>query len=315
MAVYMLKRIGALIPTLLIMSVIVFLIVYLIPGDPARVMLGEGADEASVRQLREQMGLNAPLLNQYADWAFSALRGDMGDSYVLRKPVTEAILEYMRPTLSLAVVAEVFALAIAIPFGLHAARYRGGWADRLLSAYSLLGMTIPGFLLSLFLVLLFSVKLQWLPVSGYAPLSSGLGNFLKYLILPAVSVGVLMSALIARMVRASVLEVRNQDYVRTARAKGVREGRILYRHMLRNALIPILTVVGGTFGTLVAGAAIVETIFNIPGMGQLLVSSVSHRDYAVVQGVVLVIAGMYVLVNLSVDLLYAVVDPRVKLRG
>ncbi|MDO3408251.1 ABC transporter permease [Saccharibacillus sp. CPCC 101409] len=315
MGAYLLKRIGALIPTLLIMSVIVFLIVYLIPGDPARVMLGEGADEDSVRQLRQQMGLNEPLLRQYVDWALSALRGDMGDSYVLRKPVTQAILEYMRPTLSLAVAAEVFALAIALPLGLQAASRRGGWADRLLSAYSLLGMTVPGFLLSLFLVLLFSVKLHWLPVSGYAPLSTGLGNFLKYLILPAVSVGVLMSALIARMVRASVLEVRNQDYVRTARAKGVRETRILYRHMLRNALIPILTVVGGTFGTLVAGAAIVETIFNIPGMGQLLVSSVSHRDYAVVQGIVLVIAGMYVLVNLAVDLLYAAVDPRVKIRG
>ncbi|TNJ61979.1 ABC transporter permease [Paenibacillus hemerocallicola] len=313
MGTYIMKRLLALLPVIVIMSVVVFLIIYLIPGDPARVMLGDGADEETIRQLRGQMGLDLPLVEQYLRWVGGALRGDLGNSFFLKQPVSEAIAEHLQPTVSLALLAELVALAIAVPFGIRAAVRRGQFADKALTAYSLLGITIPGFLLSLFLVLLFAVRLRWLPVSGYAPLSDGLWNFLQYLILPAVSIGVVISAVIARIVRSSVLEVLNEPYVRTARSKGVSERALVYKHVLRNALIPILTVVGGTFGTLMAGAAVVETIFNIPGIGQMLVHSVERRDYAVIQGLVLFIAFVYVAVNLIVDLLYAAVDPRIRL--
>ncbi|MCW3790432.1 ABC transporter permease [Paenibacillus sp. LS1] len=313
MTIYIIKRIGALIPTLFIMSVVVFLIVYLIPGDPARVMLGDGADEQTISALRSQMGLDAPLLEQYVIWVSGALSGNLGESYFLGKSVASAIGEYIQPTLSLSILAMVFSVLIAIPLGISAAMNRGGWADKLLTVYSLLGITIPGFLLSLFLVLLFAVQLKWLPVSGYASIQSGMIPFLRHLVLPAISIGLVMSSIIARMVRLSVLEVMNQGYVKTARSKGVSRRRLVYKHILRNALIPVITVIGGTFGTLLAGAAVIETIFNIPGIGQLLVHSVERRDYAVIQGVVLFIALIYVLVNLIVDLLYAVVDPRVRL--
>lgn len=313
MVAYIFKRLLALIPTLFIMSVVVFLIIYLIPGDPARVMLGDGADEATIAQIHSQMGLDVPLAKQYLQWISGVLVGDLGSSYFLGKSVAAAIGEYIQPTLSLALLALIFSLLIAVPLGIRAAVNRGGFADKGLTLYSLLGITVPGFLLSLFLVLLFAVKLKWLPVSGYAPISNGLWEFLKYLILPAISIGVLMSAIIARMVRSSMLEVMNQSFVKTARSKGLSERKIVYKHILRNALVPIITVVGGTFGTLLAGAAVVETIFNIPGIGQLLVHSVERRDYAVIQGVVLFIAFLYIIVNLLVDLLYAVVDPRVRL--
>lgn len=313
MGAYIFKRFLALIPTLFLMSVIVFLIIYLIPGDPALVMLGDGADENTIALLRTQMGLDLPLLQQYLQWIGHALQGDLGNSFFLKKSVSAAIGEYLQPTLSLAIVAELFAIVIAIPFGVRAAINRGGLADKALSVYTLLGITIPGFLLSMFLVMLFSVQLKWLPVSGYVPISDGFFHFFKYMILPGFSIGVVMSSIIARIVRSSVLEVMNQGYVKTARSKGVGEWKIVYKHILRNALIPIVTVIGGTFGTLLAGAAVVETIFNIPGLGQLLVNSVSRRDYAVIQGVVLFIAFIYILVNLLVDLLYAVVDPRIRL--
>lgn len=313
MVVFMLKRLAAMIPTLLIMSLIVFLIIYLIPGDPARVMLGDGADEQSINELRAQMGLDTPWLQQYFYWITSALSGNLGESYFLGKSVTSAIAEYLQPTLALSILALVFSILIAIPLGIRAAMNRGGLADKLLTVYSLLGITVPGFLLSLFLVLLFAVHLKWLPVTGYVPLQSGLIPFLRHLLLPSLSIAILMSSLIARMVRASVLEVMNHGYIRTARAKGVGQRRLVYKHILRNALIPVITVIGGTFGTLLAGAAVIETIFNIPGIGQLLVHSVERRDYAVIQGVVLFIVAVYVAVNLMVDVLYAAIDPRVRL--
>lgn len=313
MAIYVLKRLLALVPTLFIMSVIVFIIIYLIPGDPARVMLGDGADEATIQQVREQMGLNQPVLPQYINWISGALQGNFGESYFLGKSVMAAIGEHAGPTFSLAVLALLLSLCTAIPLGIAAAKHQGGLADKLLTAFSLLGMAIPGFLLSLFLVLLFAVKLKWLPVSGYTSLQDGVWSYLKHLILPAVSLSPLMGAIIARMVRSSMLEVMNQSYVKTARAKGVSERRVIYKHVLRNALIPIITVTGGAFGTLLAGAAVIETVFNIPGLGQLLVHSVARRDYAVIQGIVLFIAFLYVAVNLIVDLLYVVADPRVRL--
>ncbi len=311
---YILKRLLALVPVVLVMSVIVFLIIYLIPGDPARVMLGDGADEATIAELREQMGLNYPLWEQYARWMGQALQGNLGKSFFLQQPVSEAIGEHLAPTLSLALLAQLIAVLIAIPLGVSAAINRGGIADKALNAYSLLGISVPGFLLSLFFILIFSVKLKWLPVAGYVPITEHAGLFLKHMLLPAISIGIVMSSLTARIVKASVLEVLHEGFVKTAAAKGLNPALIVYKHVLRNAWIPILTVIGGSFGTLVAGAAVIETIFNIPGLGQMLVHAVERRDYAVIQGMVLFIAIVYVAVNLTVDLLYAAVDPRVRLQ-
>lgn len=314
MATYTVKRILATIPVLFVLSVIVFLIVYLIPGDPAAVMLGDGAAPETVAALREQLGLDRPLLRQYVEWILRAVQGDLGQSFFMKQPVAPALAEHLGPTFSLAVLAQLIAVVLAVPLGIRAATKRGELADKALTGFALLGITIPGFVLSMFTVLLFSVRLKWLPVSGYEPLSEGLWTHLKYLILPAFSLGVVQAAVLARVTRSSVLEVLNESYVKTARAKGVSERVIVRKHVLRNAFIPILTVIGGSFGTLIAGAAVVESIFNIPGMGQMLFNSVQRRDYAVIQGIVLLVACAYVVVNLLVDLLYAIVDPRIRLK-
>ncbi|WP_138751197.1 ABC transporter permease [Paenibacillus sinopodophylli] len=314
MPIFILRRLLALIPVVLVMSIVVFLIIYLIPGDPARVMLGDGADESTIQELREQMGLDYPLVEQYGRWMWHAIQGDLGRSFFLQQPVSTAIAEHLAPTLSLAILAQFIAVLIAIPLGVRAAVNRGGIADKVLNAYSLLGISVPGFLLSLFFVLIFAVKLRWLPVSGYVPLQDGLGTFLRYMFLPSLSIGIVMSSLTARIVKASMLEVLNEGFVKTAWSKGLHPNKIIYKHVFRNALIPVLTVIGGSFGTLVAGAAVIESIFNIPGLGQMLVHAVERRDYAVIQGMVLFIAIVYVAVNLIVDLMYAIVDPRIRLQ-
>ncbi|MDF2671044.1 MAG: peptide transporter [Paenibacillus sp.] len=313
MAAYIFKRLLYLIPVLLILSVVVFFIIYLIPGDPAEVMLGDGATPEDVEKLRQQMGLNAPMLQQYTTWMGEVLRGNLGTSFFMKQSVAVSILDRMGPTLSLAVLAEIIAIVIAIPLGIFAATRRGSAADKTVMTFSLFGITVPGFLLSLFLMLLFGVQLKWFPVAGYKPISDGLWLHLKHLILPAVALGVIHSAFLARITRSSMLEILNAGFIKTARAKGVKEWAVIYRHALRSALIPILTIVGQSFGSLVAGATVTETIFNIPGLGQLLVNSVQRRDYAVIQGVVLVVAFMTVIINLIVDLLYAIIDPRVRL--
>ncbi|CQR55621.1 ABC transporter permease [Paenibacillus riograndensis] len=314
MAFYIAKRILTIIPVVLVLSVIVFLIIYLIPGDPAAVMLGDGTNPETVAALRTQLGLDLPLLQQYTRWIGQALTGDLGDSFFMKQSVVQALREHLGPTLSLALLAEVIALAVAIPLGIRAAVKRGEAADKMLTGFTLFGITVPGFVLSMFTVLLFSVQLKWLPVSGYKPLSAGLWTHLKYLLLPALSLGVVQAAVLARVTRSAVLEVLGENYIKTALSKGMSDRMIVYKHVLRNALIPILTVIGGSFGTLIAGAAVIETIFNIPGMGQMLVNSVQRRDYTVIQGIILFVAVTYVLVNLIVDLLYAAVDPRIRLK-
>ncbi len=312
---YIFKRILSLIPVLFVVSVVIFSIVHLTPGDPARVILGPEASPDQVATLREQMGFNRPIVVQYLSWLGAVLQGDFGDSIFMRMPVTQAIANHAAPTLSLAILAQLFTIAVAVPLGILAARKRGTFFDQGVMGITLIGMAIPSFLLGLLLVLLVGVELGWLPVAGYRPLSDGLGEHLKYLILPAISLGTIQSALIARMTRSSMLDVLKVDYIRTAKAKGMRERRIIYRHALRNAAMPILTVIGVTFGGLVTGAVVTETIFNLPGLGQLIVNSINRRDYAVIQGVVLFVTLVYVLLNLLIDLLYGVVDPRVRLQG
>lgn len=313
MNLYLVKRILALIPVLFVVSVVIFLIIHITPGDPASVILGESATAQDVEALRQQLGLDLPIYQQYMNWITDVLRGDLGESYFMKESVSEAIFSHLQPTLSLAILAQIIALLIAIPLGITAALRRGTAADQTVMGFSLLGMAIPSFLLALFLILLVGVKLQWLPVAGYKPLEAGLWNHLKYLILPAVSLGAIQSALITRMTRSSMLEVLNMNYMKAARSKGVKDRQLIYKHALRNAFLPILTVIGQTFGGLVTGAVVTETIFNIPGIGQLIINSVERRDYEVIQGVVLFVTCVYVFINLIVDILYGVIDPRVRL--
>ncbi|OMD96724.1 ABC transporter permease [Paenibacillus odorifer] len=315
MKAYLIKRLLSVLPVLFIVSLLVFMIIHLTPGDPASVMLGDEATPEEVATLRDQLGLNLPLYQQYFHWIGNALIGNLGYSYFMQQSVTEAIFDRLGPTLSLAIMAQLIAVVIAIPIGIISARKRGTATDQSLMSLSLLGLSIPNFLLSLFLVLIFTVNLKWLPVAGYRPLSDGLWTHFRYLIIPATALGTITAALIARMTRSSMLEVLNANYIKTARSKGVKERGVIYRHALRNAFLPVLTVIGQTFAGLVAGAAVLETIFNIPGVGQLIVNSVQRRDYSVIQGAVLFITVAFVFINLLVDLLYSVIDPRVRLNG
>lgn len=310
---YILKRIFSLIPVLFVVSIAIFMIVHLTPGEPAAVMLGLEATKKQIEALQEQMGLNLPIYQQYVNWMMSVFHGDLGTSYFMKEPVTQAILTHLGPTLSLAILAEMVALIMAIPIGIIAAYRRGSFIDQSLMVTSLLGMAVPSFLLGLLLMLFFCVYLQWLPVAGYQPISTGLWNHFQYLLLPAISLGTIQAALFARMTRSSMLEVLNSNFIKTARSKGVKESRVVYKHALRNAFLPILTVIGQSFGGLVTGAVVVETIFNIPGLGQLIINSIQRRDFPVIQGVVLFVTFIYVIINLIVDLLYGVVDPRVRL--
>ncbi|GAA2001249.1 ABC transporter permease [Brevibacterium samyangense] len=312
MTSYVIKRILALIPVLAVVAVATFLLIHMMPGDPAAVILGPEATVEEIEELREALGLNAPLPVQFFSWLGDVFTGDLGTSIFTGDAVTVMLFNALGPTIALAIFAEILALLIAVPAGIIAARRRGTALDQGMMGGALLGISVPSFLLGLLLMLVFAVWLKVLPVAGYAPLSDGLGQHLRYLILPAVALGTMQAALIARMTRSSMLDVFAQNYMKTAKAKGLTERLQVLKHALRNASLPILTTVGQSFGTLIAGAAVVETVFNIPGIGQLIVNSVERRDFVVIQGVVLMIAVAYVLINLIVDLLYSVLDPRVR---
>jgi peptide/nickel transport system permease protein len=310
---YLIKRLLALLPVLGVVAVVVFLLIHLTPGDPAAVMLGPEASAAQVDALRAQLGLNDPLYVQFFRWLGGVLQGDLGESLFIRQPVTTVLADALGPTMSLAIMAELLALVVAVPAGIVAARRRGTAVDRAFMGGALLGISVPSFLSGLLLVLVFAVGLGWFPVAGFRPLEDGLGRHLTYLVLPAIALGGLQAALIARTIRSSMLDVLTENYMKTAKAKGLSERVRIYKHALRNAALPVLTVIGQTFGTLIAGAAVVETVFNIPGIGQLVVNSVQRRDFVVIQGVVLLIAVSYVLINLVVDVLYSALDPRLRI--
>ncbi len=310
---YILKRIGSLIPTLLVVSVVVFLVVYMVPGGPATALLGLEATPDEIAALNAQLGFDRPFIVQYADWFGGVLQGDWGESFFQQMSVTECIKEYFGPTLSLAIYAQLISLIIALPLGMIAAYKRGTAIDTITVSSSLFGIAIPGFLLSMFLMLFFSLKLRWLPVAGYAALEEGLAEHLRYLTLPAMSLGLVQSAYITRMTRSATLEVLYKNFIRTARAKGLRETAVVLTYALKNAAPTILTVVGQSFGSLVTGTIVTETLFNIPGLGMLIMSSINRRDVYVIQGVVLFVTLIYVLVNLVVDILYGFVDPRIQL--
>ena len=309
---YIGKRILSLIPVLFVVSFVVFLVVYMIPGGPATAILGLEASADQINALNAQLGFDRPFLVQYGDWIVNVFQGNWGDSFFLHESVTEAIAEYFGPTISLAILAQLIALVLSVPLGILAAYKRGSATDVAAVSVSLLGIAIPGFLLSMFLMLFFSVYHHWFPVAGYAPLANGLLEHWKYLFVPALSLGIVQAAYITRMTRSSLLEVLYKNYIRTARAKGLKERKVVLRYALKNAAPAILTAVGQSFGSLITGTIVTETLFNIPGLGMLTMGSINRRDVYVIQGVVLFVTLLYVLVNLVVDILYGFVDPRLR---
>lgn len=311
MTTYVVRRIAFLLPVALLVSFITFMLIHLVPGDPARVLLGEEATPQTVAALRQQLGLNQPLSTQYLLWIGQALHGNLGQSIQLSQPVTQAILQRLPVTAELGIASLIYSVALAIPLGVVAATRRNSRLDWAVNVTSLLGTAIPAFVLGLVLIVLFAVVIRLFPPGGYVPFTEDPGGNIRDLILPMVTLGTGAVAVNMRQVRASMLDVLSQDYIKTAWAKGLRANRVYYKHALRNALLPFLTIVGLQAGSILGGAFIVETIFLWPGIGKLAVDSIFSKDYPVVQGVVLLAALSYLVVNLLVDVSYGVLDPRI----
>jgi peptide/nickel transport system permease protein len=312
---YIAGRIVQVLPVLFTVSVLVFALGYLVPGDAAAVILGEGASPEDLAALRERMGLNEAPLYRYLHWLFRVLGGDWGLSALNGLEVRELIAGRVAPTASLALYSLAVAVLIALPLGIAAARGKGRAADRGLGILALLGISVPGFILGLFLMILFGVRLRWLPVSGYSPLSEGFLPHLRSLTLPALSLGFMYAALLMRMTRSALLDVLARDYIRTARAKGLGESRVLVRHALGNALPPLITVLAQSFAGLLAGAAVIEFLFGIPGLGSLAAASIGRRDLETLRGIVLIAALANMGLSLAADLCLALFDPRLRLSG
>ncbi|MBI3651481.1 MAG: ABC transporter permease [Acidobacteria bacterium] len=298
------KRLLIIIPVMAAVVTLVFLLIHIVPGDPVRQLVGENATEEQYQAVKAELGLNKPLITQYTDYWQGLLRGDWGTNPITKEPVLKRISARYPATIALALAAMLLAIAISIPLGVTAATHRGSAIDSASTLLALLGISLPGFALGPLLMLIFSVELGLTPVSG--------AGSPAHLILPALTLGAAMSAILTRIVRSSVLEELNEDYVRTARAKGLPERTVIYKHVLKNGLIPVVTVIGLQFGVLLAGAIITERVFSWPGVGSLLIDSISERDYKLTQGCILVIAATYVLVNTMTDLLYRFLDPRIK---
>lgn len=312
MATYILKRLVGMVPVLVLVSLVIFSLLHLTPGDPVVVILGEEATPESRDALRRELGLDRPLPIQYGVWLGRVLQGDLGRSIRTHQPVSEAILQRLPVTLELSLLAMVVSLAIALPAGIVAAVRRNSNADLLSTVFSLLGVSMPNFLLAVLLIYVLSLQLRWLPPIGYVNPLEDLGANLKAMIMPAITLGTALAAVVARLTRSTLLEVLNQDYVRTAWAKGLREGVIIQRHAMKNSLIPVVTVVGLQLGNLLGSAIVTETIFALPGVGRLVIDSIFQRDFPLVQGVVLYLALIFLSINLIVDLLYAYLDPRIR---
>jgi peptide/nickel transport system permease protein len=309
---YIVNRLIGMVAVMFIVATVVFVIIRVTPGDPAAVMLGPDAQPSDIVELRSKLGLDQPLPVQYVTWLGQIAIGDLGQSIFLNQPVLSAIGDRAEPTLMLTVMSMLIAVAIALPIGIASAVWRGSLLDQATLTVSMFTASIPSFWLGLLVMQLFAVKLGWFPVAGYGGPGASFLDRMTHLVLPACVLGIVNSALITRFTRASMLDVLGDDYVRTARAKGLPERRVVLKHALKNALIPILTVIGLTTALLISGAVVTETVFGLPGVGNLVVNGVLRRDYPVIQGALLVIAALYVLVNLAIDLLYLVVDPRVR---
>ncbi|MGH8765670.1 MAG: ABC transporter permease [Burkholderiales bacterium] len=306
------RRVLATIPVLLIVAVLVFLLLRLTPGDPAAILAGDAASTDQIARIRTELGLDQPIIAQFGIWFGHLLQGDLGQSFYYKMQVTTLIGQRIEPTLSLAAITIVIAVCAAVPLGVLAAWRFGGWLDRGLMGFSVLGFSVPVFVLAYLLIYLVSLKLGWLPVQGYRRFGDGAGNWLRHLALPSITLSVIYIALIARVTRAAMIESLGEDYIRTARAKGLPEARVLIRHGLANAAIPIVTVIGVGIALLIGGVVVTESVYAIPGLGRLTVDAVLARDFPTIQGVILFFSVVYVLVNLLVDLSYIVLDPRIR---
>jgi peptide/nickel transport system permease protein len=295
-----------------VVAFVVFLLLYLTPGDPAAILAGDAATTDDIRRVREALGLDRPFLIRFGEWAGALLRGDLGTSIFTKLPVTRLIAQRIEPTLALTLCTLVVAVAVALPMGVIAAARAGSWIDRSVMAFTVLGFSLPVFVLAYILIMVFSIELDWLPVQGYRPIRDGVWEWLRHLILPSLALGTVYMALIARITRASMLDVLSQDYIRTAQAKGLTQESVLVGHALKNAAVPIMTVVGIGIALLIGGAIVTETVFAIPGIGRLTVDAILRRDYPIIQGVILIFSAAYVLINLAVDLSYMLFDPRIR---
>ena len=309
---YILRRLAATVPVMLIVAVLVFLMLRLTPGDPAAIIAGDNANTEQVALIRSRLGLDRPMFVQFFIWLGNILQGDFGESFFFKKTVAELILGRLEPTAALALFTIVIAVLVAVPLGVLAAYKQGTWIDRIVMGFSVMGFSVPVFVIGYALIYLFAIKLSWVPVQGYQPIAAGFGGFIQRLILPSVTLAVIYIALIARMTRASVLEVLGEDYIRTARAKGQVEIKILFRHALKNAAVPIVTVIGLGVALLIGGVVVTESVYTIPGLGRLTVDAVLARDYPTIQAVILLFSLTYVLINLAVDLIYTLFDPRIR---
>ena len=312
MVSYIFRRILSTMPVMAIVALFVFSLLYIAPGDPAAVIAGDQASPADVERIRQALGLDRPFLVQFGSWVWRILHGDLGTSIFTNLPVSSLIAQRLEPTLSLMAMTLVLTILVAVPLGVAAAWKAGSLLDRTIMAFAVFGFSLPVFVVGYVLAYMFALQFDWLPVQGYTPLAEGLWPWLEHLILPALALGCVYIALIARITRAAMLEVLQQDYVRTARAKGLGQGSILFVHALKNAAVPIVTVIGIGIALLIGGAVVTESVFAIPGLGRLTIDAILRRDYPVIQGIVLLFSFLYVLVNLMVDVTYTLVDPRIR---
>jgi peptide/nickel transport system permease protein len=309
---YIVRRLIATIPVMAIVAGFVFSLLYLAPGDPAAIIAGDLATAQDIARIHHQLGLDEPFLLRFWHWAWGVLQGDLGISIFTNLPVWQLIQQRLEPTAALTVTTLIVSVSLAIPIGVLAAWRAGTWIDRAVMAFAVLGFSVPSFVLAYVLILIFSVQFDWLPVQGYSSITAGFWPFLQHLILPSTALGLIYSALIARITRASMLEVLSQDYIRTAHAKGLSSQNVLIGHALKNAAVPIVTIIGIGIALLIGGVIVTETVFAIPGIGRLTVDAILRRDYPIIQGVILIFSGVYVLVNLAVDLSYTLLDPRIR---
>ena len=312
MLAYISRRVLATIPVMAIVALFVFSLLYIAPGDPAAIIAGDQATPEQIAQIRANLGLERPFLVRFGEWTWQILQGDLGTSIFTSLPVRQLIAQRIEPTLSLMVVTLIFSVLLAVPMGVLAAWKAGSLLDRIVMAIAVVGFSVPVFVVGYVLAYVVALELDWLPVQGYTPIANGFWPWLQNLILPAISLGLIYIALIARITRATMLEVLSQDYIKTARAKGLGQRAILFIHALKNAAVPIVTVIGLGIALLIGGAVVTESVFVIPGLGRLTVDAILRRDYPVIQGIVLLFSFTYVLVNLGVDLVYTLVDPRIR---
>lgn len=309
---YVVRRILAAIPIIAMVAVFIFSLIHVTPGDPAVLLAGDNATPAQVEKIRSRLHLDEPLATQFGIWVGQVVRLDLGQSMYSQQPVTKLIAQRIEPTFMLSALTILLAVAIAVPIGVLAAWKANTWIDRFVMAFAVFGFSVPVFVIGYVLIYFFAVKLRWLPVQGYKPLADGIGPSLASVTLPSVALAFIFAALIARVTRAAMLEALSQNYIRTARAKGISRSRILIVHALKNAAIPVVTVIGVGFAILVGGVVVTESVFNIPGLGRLTVDAIVRRDYPVVQGVILFFSMVLILINLLIDLSYALFDPRVR---